>query len=73
MLRLGQIKSIDRHSNTGVLVDQKGIEYFFDASECYGEEIPKRGTTVSFTRDEDYKRTNVALQICECEGIVQTA
>jgi hypothetical protein len=68
MLRIGMIQSSD--SCSGTLIDTKGFEYFFDASECQGDYIPPRGTIVSFHRDPDYKQTHVAMLVCKCEEVL---
>jgi hypothetical protein len=59
---LGAVVSRDRKTNTGIIRDQVGREFFVFGYECEGGQIPPKYTTVTFYKDADY-RTNVACMV----------
>jgi hypothetical protein len=65
MLRVGRIYSIDTRSNSGTLVDTRGVEFFISVYECEGDEIPSVGTLVTFVEDTEYRTTAVASRVSQ--------
>lgn len=63
MIRTGKVMSIDKKSNSGIIRDIRGKDYFFSGVECYGEQLPPLYSTVTFVKDDDFKQTNVAMLI----------
>ena len=63
MLKQGTVVRVDFKSNTGIIKDKKGKEFFFSVEDCKNLTLPKLYTSVSFYRDQDYKNTDVAIYI----------
>ena len=63
MVRFGKVMSIDKTTNTGIIRDQRGRDFFFYGYECENDQLPPLYSVVSFIKDEDFKSTNVACLI----------
>ena len=73
MNQLGIIVSVDESSNSGILENQFGVQFFFFGKDCFESSIPQRGTIVTFQRDHAFRNTMVAELIEECSEVVKSA
>lgn len=74
MIRDGKILSIDKATNSGVLLDLRSRRKFqFSSIECQGEVLPAIDTRVTFIIDTDQPVQNVACVITEVNETIQVA
>jgi hypothetical protein len=60
MVRKGSVIRLSHQDNSGVILDDKGREFYFHANECEGDILPPLDAKVTFVKDTDFKSTNVA-------------
>lgn len=67
MIRRGTVISIDHKTNTGVIKDVRGKEFFFSNVNCQDKVTPRLNQKVKFVKDSDFQSTNVATQVTPIE------
>jgi hypothetical protein len=59
----GRVIEANQTTQSGIIQDQDGREYFFNLDECCEGMLPPRFATVTFIRDRDYVYSDVAALI----------
>lgn len=63
MVRSGTVIRVDAFSNSGMIRDEKGREFYFHLQECCENKLPRLYSVVTFIKDQDFKSTDVAALI----------
>lgn len=62
-IKRGIVQKISEDNVSGILIDERGREYFFFTSEVKDGVYLNPGELVTFIRDADFKSTNIAIFI----------